>query len=732
MRLWSLRFRDNRSRLTAIVVILLLIGLVLFFGGRYKSMRDIDPKGGNLFIFFLININIILLTVLVFLLARNAIKLFYEGRARVFGYHLRTRLVLIFVGFSLIPTILLFFVAKGFINDSVEYWFNLNVDQAVEGALGVSRDYYSTLTERSRVLAQRVSNRLEDPPEGKKLEDLLEEVRKEYALSMVDLFDPDGRFVARAWDGTSPQNFVDGQNSIVLNALVGRVVDTISRADKGEYIRASAPITMRSGQGAVVVSLHLSEEIRLRSETLARTYRGYTEMKLQERPIRLNYLAYLLLITLLILFSAVWLGFYIARGITVPIGLLAEGATKVASGDLTVRIDSDASDEIGILIQAFNRMTAELEGATRELEKAYRENEQRRSYIETVLRNVGTGVVSMDLAGRINTFNRAAERMFDVQAEEVLERPYTRVLTQEHSALIEGILRDLKDEGGVRIRREVPVVVQGKPLILFITVSLLEDAKGKNIGTVFVIEDMTMLVNAQRKAAWSEAAKRIAHEIKNPLTPIQLSAERIRRRLEGRLTESDDRVLREGTDSIVREVGAMRHLVDEFSQFARLPALKPVPGDINKAVQEAVALFRVVGEQAEGGRVEVVLAANLPQVSFDDEQIRRVIINLLDNAIWAVRDLGEDGLVTVATRIVDDTMIAVSVTDSGSGIPVNLMDRIFDPYFSTREDGTGLGLAIAKRIVEEHGGKLDCSPGPGGGTMFTIRIPVDIDPMRRI
>jgi two-component system nitrogen regulation sensor histidine kinase NtrY len=284
----------------------------------------------------------------------------------------------------------------------------------------------------------------------------------------------------------------------------------------------------------------------------------------------------------------------------------------------------------------------------------------------------------------------------------------------------------------MRIRREVPVVVQGKPLILFITVSLLEDAMGKNIGTVFVIEDMTMLVNAQRKAAWSEAAKRIAHEIKNPLTPIQLSAERIRRRLEGRLTESDDRVLKEGTDAIVREVGAMRHLVDEFSQFARLPALKPIPGDINKAVQEAVALFRVVGEQTEGGKVEVLLAANLPQVSFDGEQIRRVIINLLDNAIWAVRDLGENGLVTVATRIVDDTMVAVSVTDNGSGIPANLMDRIFDPYFSTREDGTGLGLAIAKRIVEEHGGKLDCSPGPEGGTMFTIRIPVDMDPMRRI
>jgi len=730
MKLWSLRFRDNRSRLTAIVVILLLIGLVLFFGGRYRSMRDLNPKGGNLFIFFLINVNIILLTVLVFLLARNAIKLFYEGRARVFGYHLRTRLVLIFVGFTLIPTILLFFVAKGFISDNIEYWFNLNVDQAIEGALSVSRDYYSTLTDRSRAFAQRASEHLRSPPGGKALEDLLEEIRKEYALSMVDLFDPEGRFVARAWDGVSPQNFVDDQSSLVQNALVGRVIDSVSRADKGEYIRASAPVAMPGGQGAVVVSLHLSEEVRLKAETLSSTYRGYTEMKLQERPIRLNYLAYLLFITLLILFSAVWLGFYLARGITVPIGLLAEGAAKVASGDLTVRIDSEASDEIGILVQAFNRMTEELEGANRNLEKAYRENEQRRTYIETVLRNVGTGVVSMDLAGRVNTFNRAAERIFDVKAEDILDRSYTRILTHEHAALIDGIISDLREKGVTRIRREIPVVVRGKPLILFVTVSVMEDAQGKKIGTVFVIEDMTMLVNAQRKAAWSEAAKRIAHEIKNPLTPIQLSAERIRRRLDGRLDKADDRVLKEGTDAIVREVNAMRHLVDEFSQFARLPALKAVPGDINKAVEEAVALFRVVGEQQ--GTVEVSLAENLPKVSFDDEQIRRVIINLLDNAIRAVADRRQTGVVRVSTDIAEEGMVAVSVSDNGSGIPADLMDRIFDPYFSTREDGTGLGLAIAQRIVQEHGGKLDCGPGPQGGVVFTIRIPVDIDPMRRI
>jgi two-component system nitrogen regulation sensor histidine kinase NtrY len=728
---FSFRFKDDRSRWTAVVVILLLIGLVLFFGGRYRSLHELNPKGGNLFIFFLININILLLTILIFLLVRNAIKLFYEGKAKVFGYHLRTRLVMIFVGFSLIPTLLLFFVAKGFITDSIEYWFNLNVEQAVEGALSVSQDYYSTLTGRSRVIAQRVGERLDTTSEGKALEDEVEALRKDYALSMVELFDGDGQFLVRAWDGASPQNFTVMQGSLVQNALVGRVTDSVTRADKGEYIRASAPLAMPGGQGAVVVSIHLSEDVRLSAEAVASTYRGYTEMKLQERPIRQNYLAYLLLITLLILFSAVWLGFYLARGITVPIGLLADGAAKVASGDLTVRIESTASDEVGILIQAFNRMTEELDGANRNLEKAYRENEQRRNYIETVLRNVGTGVVSMDLEGQINTFNRAAENMFDISAEEILGRPFSKVLSPEHAALIDRMFADLKEEGSTKIRREVPVIVRGTPLILLITLSVMVNTTGSTVGSVFVIEDMTKLVNAQRKAAWSEAAKRIAHEIKNPLTPIRLSAERIRRRLTGSLKTADEKVLKEGTDSIVREVEAMRGLVDEFSQFARLPVFKPVPGDINDAVKEAVALFGETGDR--DGRVQVTLSGELPRVSFDGEQIRRVVINLLDNAIRAVQDRGDEGSVQLSTDFLEgEGMVAISVADNGSGIPEDLMDRIFEPYFSTREKGTGLGLAIAQRIAEEHGGTMACFPGAQGGAVLTIKIPVDIDPMRRI
>jgi len=321
--------------------------------------------------------------------------------------------------------------------------------------------------------------------------------------------------------------------------------------------------------------------------------------------------------------------------------------------------------------------------------------------------------------------------MFDVKAENILGRHYTKVLTQEHAAILGGILSELHRGGDTAVRREVPVAVRGTPLILLITASLMKDPSGTGVGTVFVMEDMTILVSAQRKAAWSEAAKRIAHEIKNPLTPIKLSAERIYRKLSGCLDEPEKKVLLDGTDTIIREVDAMRGLVDEFSKFARLPVLKPAQGDISTTVREAMALFREAGETE--GSIAVSESGSLPRISFDSEQIRRVIINLLDNALKAVKDLGADGLVTVLIRYVEeDGVVAVSVADNGKGIPGDYADRIFDPYFSTQEGGIGLGLAIARRIAEEHGGGLTYTAGAQGGAVFTVKLPVDIDPVRRV
>jgi two-component system nitrogen regulation sensor histidine kinase NtrY len=731
------RITDARTRWTAILLLLLVIGIVIYFGNRYRLLQLDDPRGGNLFVFFLININVLLLTTLIFLLARNAIKLFYEGRKKVFGYHLRTKLVLIFVGFSLIPTLLLFVVAEGFISDSIEYWFNLDVEKVVDGSVAVSQDYYSTMTDRVRVTAQRVADRLGEVQDGPDLGEALERLRRDYSLSDIELFDEEGEPIARSWDGVNPQGITSRDSSLVQNAQVGRVIDGIERAEKGEFIKGAAPLRVPGGQGAVIVTLHMPEATRITVEELVKTYRGYTEMKLLKRPIRANYKMYLLLLAMLIIFSASWLGFYLARGITVPIGKLAEGAEKVAEGDLSARVDIQAADEIGILVEAFNNMTEELEmGRSRleqahgDLEIAYLENEQRRTYIETVLRNVGTGVVSIDLQGRINTYNRATEGMFSVKPDEVLGRKFNEVLSPEHVRVVDMMFREVAKTREKSVRREIPIVFRGTPMILLVNISMLHDVEGEPIGYVLVLEDMTKLVNAQKKAAWSEVAKRIAHEIKNPLTPIKLSAERIRKRLLDNLDEDEGKILRESIDSIIREVEGMKGLVDEFSQFARLPVLNPVPGDINETVKDAILPYQHSRLSRE--RINLDLETNLPIISFDREQIHRVLINLFENAIKAVEDRGE-GTVVVSTRVLKDLgVVEINVSDEGVGVPVEHRERIFEPYYTTREKGTGLGLAITKRIIEEHGGAISYRENRPGGSVFLVRIPVDIDPVRRV
>jgi two-component system nitrogen regulation sensor histidine kinase NtrY len=334
-------------------------------------------------------------------------------------------------------------------------------------------------------------------------------------------------------------------------------------------------------------------------------------------------------------------------------------------------------------------------------------------------------VVTIDTSGQIKTFNKAAENIFSVRPEDVLDRRYETLLRPEHSRVVERMLRQL-EEGRVRtVRQEIPIMVRGKAMILSLNASNLVDANSETIGFVIVMEDLTELVNAQKKAAWSEVAKRIAHEIKNPLTPIKLSAERIRRKLLGRLERADDRVIDESTESIIREVEGMRGLVDEFSQFARMPILRSVPGDINVVVREAVGPY--MGSAAPE-RIALHLSENLPQVSFDAEQMRRVVVNLLENAVRAVHDRGQ-GIIDVDTGFTEEEgMIAVEVSDEGVGIPSEMRERIFDPYFTTKSDGTGLGLAIAMRIVEEHGGTITFSENKPQGSIFRVMIPVNIEP----
>jgi len=467
-------------------------------------------------------------------------------------------------------------------------------------------------------------------------------------------------------------------------------------------------------------------------EQIRKAHDDYRALQPYAGHIERIYRLELLLFSLVVLLFAVWWGFRMAKGVTTPIRALAEGTAAVARRNLAVVVEEQADDVVGFLVRSFNRMTGDLKDARDGLERTNAELERRRGYIEVVLRNVGAGVVSLDAEGRIHTINPSAQRLLGVppgvglagrELVDVVRAPEQLEVVNE----LAGRLR-----AGVResIRRQVQIPAEDEMLTLLVTVTLLKDEEGRVLGSVVVFDDYTQLVKVQRMEAWQEVARRIAHEIKNPLTPIQLSAQRIRRRFGPRLRDAEDaRVFDECVDAITSQVEGLKLLVNEFSNFARLPAASPVPDDLNRLVREAVARY----EGVEGLALVTDLEPTLPPVELDREQIGRLLTNLIDNAIAAVRQRAaeEPGFVgRIELRTVYDAPLRAArleVVDDGIGIRPEDRRRVFEPYFSTKPHGTGLGLAIVSRIVTDHRGYVRIHDVVPRGARVIVELPVSAE-----
>lgn len=408
----------------------------------------------------------------------------------------------------------------------------------------------------------------------------------------------------------------------------------------------------------------------------------------------------------MIIFAATWCGLYLAKGITVPIQKLAEGTHEVAQGNWDYKIDASGDDEIGILVDSFNQMTGNLKQINVELERRGR-------FVETLLANIAAGVISIDPSGKITTWNKAAEQMLGVQAEDALGKLYEKVFLSDQ------VMREIVDSVKEResVEREIKIPLADQLLTAVVTAATLRDEEGAILGVMVFLEDITQIQKVQRMEAWREVARRIAHEIKNPLTPIQLSAERLRKRY-AKLLEGNGAVLDKCTTTIIQQVDELKNLVNEFSQFARLPSARLAPNDLNDIVQEALFLFK------EGHR-ELHFefrAGGIPPLELDREQIKRVLINLLNNAVAAVEGQGEIKLGTSYDASL--AVVYLEVADDGCGLRPEVRTKIFEPYFSTKKNGTGLGLTIVNQIIEDHQGYIRVRPNDPRGTKFIIEFPV--------
>jgi len=714
--------RRRRNELLIIGIISILIIILTTIEMKFPQVGGMIPIANNIIIFSLINIHIILILLLIFLVIRNLVKLIFERRRKVLGAKLRTKLVVAFASLSLVPTILLFFVAVGFITNSVEHWFKAPVEQSLQGALEVAQAYYRDFANNTVSSAKQIGRHFfkqgifKEAKAIGSLREQLETKRQEYHLSTLGIFLKGEKDSIWVEDPTLKVIFIQLPKDLLEAGFSGKEVSRTLSVGEGEVIAGIAPIFNPSEGGEVVgvvaASLFIPKSLTAKMQEISQAFVEYKQLKILKKPIKSSYMMALLMVTLLILFSATWFGFYLAKDITVPIKELAEATHRIATGDLNFRIQMHAADEIGTLVQSFNQMTGDLQVSRLELE-------QRRKYMEIVLKNVAAGVISIDEKGMVTTINTSAEQMLEVKGEAVLEKKFSEVLPKEYVGQIEELLSELKSSRRDSIEKQVTVNLRGKSLSLLINLTALKDEEGRPLGVVAVFDDLTKLIKAQRMAAWREVARRIAHEIKNPLTPIQLSAQRLRKRYLEKL-QQDGAVFDECTRTIVKQVEELKGMVNEFSNFARMPASQPTPNHLNEIIHETLVLFQ---EGHKEVRFEFI-PHDLPVLNIDRDQMKRVMINLIKNSLAAIERDGEIKIQTSYDPKLE--MVRLEVSDNGCGIPDEDKGRLFEPYYSTKKSGTGLGLTIVNAIVSDHNGYIRVRDNEPKGTTFLIELPVRV------
>ncbi|MGE3276053.1 MAG: ATP-binding protein [Vicinamibacterales bacterium] len=731
-------FRDNPP-LILLVAALLLAALFGILALADRTSRLSPDFLTEVVLYALSATNLMMLLALGFVLARNVVKLLVERRRAIPFVRFRAKLVFTLLGMTLIPAVLVLIVGSRVVLTAVDRWFNAPMEEILASANSIAADYYQ---ERQRIVAEQASRlarvlapvNLADADVGPVRDAVAPEVNRQW-IGMVQVYRVTGAGGTLAVEPvvdvaapSMPQGWARASaDRLAARAAAGDDQSWMLEpmAGGGELLRAASVVRDNTGRvtGVVVASDYLSGDLAERSRRMTRAYEDYTQLRVLKQPLAGVYLSFFVMVTLLILVGSTWMGFYLAKRITRPVQMLSVAAREIGAGHYDHRIEHEAADEFGSMVESFNTMAAELassrrrlERATHDLERKHGEVEARRRYIETVLERVATGVVSIDPAGRISTINSAAVALLGV-APDAVGQPAVDVFGSQDLAAVNGILDQAARARSESVAQEVSIVREGREQHLSAVATRLAAADGAFEGTVLVIDDVTPLVRAQKVAAWREVARRLAHEIKNPLTPIQLSAERLRRKLGG-LEPPLDALVEECTTTIIGEVESLKGLVDEFSQFARMPAPRATPTALNQLLDDTLELYDGL---FPGVRFERRPAPGLPPVRVDPEQIKRVVINLIDNAIEAMDRRGHVVLETAHDPV--QGVVRVTVADDGPGIPASEREKLFLPYYSTKNRGSGLGLAIVRRIVAEHGGTVDVADNEPRGTRFTIELP---------
>jgi len=715
---------------------LLLIPLLAYLQkGLLKGDFNL-PISSTVLIFALININGLLLLLMLYLVLRNLVELIFERKQKILGSSLRTRLVISFVSLSMIPTVILFLIAMRFVSTSMEYWFNTNVEDSLQASLKLAQTLFQDTEKQAENMSIRIGLLLEkgdiniqDTSSLQQLFNRTLAIAPPGAPDALTLIGPGLKTTiltkgARLASVSLPEIPTEAMRNAGTNNAPEIVTGQVNI---GELVQAIVPVWIDGQINSFLITTLLIPADRVTlMQTVSSGITDYRQLVMLKAPIKLSLIIMLLIITLLILFGAIWFGFYIARSLTGPINKLAQATRRVAEGELDFTLEKESEDEMGLLVDSFNSMTSDLLASNRQLAEAHEAlqqstliSEQRRRYLETILKNVAAGVIAINEHNEITTINSFAEKLLKIDLDSFMYHDFHEILPRPHVAVLDQIFSDLLESGKHSIERHLNLTVRrGETYSLLVNITRLIDEKKQPIGYVIVFDNLTKLEKAQRLAAWQEVARRIAHEIKNPLTPIQLSAQRLRKRYLKTITNDRD-IFDQCTATIIKQVDEIKRLVTEFSDFARMPRIKKQQASIIDIATDTLVLYRE-------GHKHITFPLDhddIPPFSFDPVQIKRVLINLLDNAVTVLSGGG-----TISTEIrldKQERLVRLTVKDDGPGMTEQVKLRLFEPYFSTRKSGTGLGLAIAHTIITEHNGTIRVRDNSPTGTVFTVELPFD-------
>ncbi|MCB9025169.1 MAG: HAMP domain-containing protein [Bdellovibrionaceae bacterium] len=711
-----LKRRKEWALIISVGVIFLILSWVAFriFGYSHNL-----PFEYSIFFFGLVNFNIIIFLLLAFLIFRNVVKSFAEREKSFAGRSLKSKLIAAFVTFSVVPTTLMFLVSVFYINNSFDKWFSQRTSSVLKSSLEVMNQYYTSAKKRNYHFAEKIVKELQTV-KPKNLEKFLDERMAYYKLDAVEFY-PDlfsKRYVSSSPDLSLyhvPEVSLDFKKKGIMKKIEASYLHHFG---EGNLVRIIRPLTWRGKDSAVVVSTFIPLSLISKMDDITQAYDDFRDSNTLSYPLKSIYLIILVLMTLVILLGATWFGFYLAKQLSIPLEMLAKAAKRLSDQDYhQVKIKS-GSPEINLLVENFNRMSENLERSQDEITKSNESLQEYTRYIEVLLANVTTGVVSINNEGLLTMINRHAAKLLKIDPRKFINKKLEDVLPLEFKKLFFELTDSMTKHQANTVRKEIRIEVAGRSLPLQLSISILRNEKNEELGKIIVFDDLTMVVKAQRAAAWTEVARRIAHEIKNPLTPISLAAQRLQRKF-GK--DIHDKAFIECTHMIIEQVDGLKNLVNEFSNFARMPKTETKLSDINQVIEGALALYR----QAQN-KVEFKFDKKIQCAPFllDPEQMKRVFMNLFENAIDATSNCLNPVVEVRGDYDKDLRIVRISVMDNGKGISPIIKDRVFEPYITSKTHGTGLGLAIVKRTVEDHNGFIRAFPNSPVGTKIVIELPV--------